>query len=472
MCPDIPVFSLTQTQHPSVIVWVDDSGVAHARDTRTGNIIVEGSDHASVINAALNALTPNRTWKERVALRGNFVLRDTIRVPSWTTLDLREAFMYAADGLNKKMIVNANAEAGGDVMIDIVGGHLNGNKSKQTGGEGIHLKNASYCVIHGVNVYRTKYEGILLTTCHNVLVSDTVATECDITGLVAEINSYHVSVENCQFINNEYYGFAFEGVDGACYQCNASNVICAGNKKNGVLVDRCNQIELSNVLSVSNGQSGFAIAGCRDCTFANCIAQGNGLDGFSVYQIDSTPPKSVLFAGCVSVRNGPNNVGFRLQSGSRDIALIGCIAKNETYAGVRLESATYCRVIGCMIFDDQASPSQVVGVEEIGTANYNVIAYNLFYGNKTAHVVKAGANTVVRRNTGYPTEASGAATIPAGQTSVTVNHGLPQAPTKVLVTPTGNLGAVWVENITSTTFSIRCSTAPAADTVVYWYAEV
>ena len=50
------MFGLTQTQVPSIIVWVDDSGVAHARDTKTGNIIAEGRDHTSVIRAAINAI--------------------------------------------------------------------------------------------------------------------------------------------------------------------------------------------------------------------------------------------------------------------------------------------------------------------------------------------------------------------------------------------------------------------------------
>jgi hypothetical protein len=68
--------------------------------------------------------------------------------------------------------------------------------------------------------------------------------------------------------------------------------------------------------------------------------------------------------------------------------------------------------------------------------------------------------------------ATGTATIPAGSTSVTVNHGLLAAPSRVLVTPTANVGAVWVESITSTSFTIRCSAAPPADTAVYWYAEI
>jgi len=65
------------------------------------------------------------------------------------------------------------------------------------------------------------------------------------------------------------------------------------------------------------------------------------------------------------------------------------------------------------------------------------------------------------------------ATIPAGQTRVTVNHYLSRAPTVVIVTPLGQPpGKLWVENITSTSFDIVTDTAPAADLKVAWYAEV
>ena len=79
---------------------------------------------------------------------------------------------------------------------------------------------------------------------------------------------------------------------------------------------------------------------------------------------------------------------------------------------------------------------------------------------------------IVKENYGYLTENSGTATIPAGSTRVTVEHGLVSAPTKVLVTPKANIGAVWVENITDTSFVIVCETAPASDVEVMWYAEV
>ena len=66
---------------------------------------------------------------------------------------------------------------------------------------------------------------------------------------------------------------------------------------------------------------------------------------------------------------------------------------------------------------------------------------------------------------------SGVATIPAGQTRVTVTHNLITTPSRILVTPYGN-AKVWVENITSTSFDIVTDTAPASDLNVSWQAEV
>ncbi len=72
---------------------------------------------------------------------------------------------------------------------------------------------------------------------------------------------------------------------------------------------------------------------------------------------------------------------------------------------------------------------------------------------------------------GY-TRRSGTAVIPAGSTSVTVNHGLISTPQKVLVTPRGNVGSVWVSDITAKSFKINCLTVPDTDVQVDWYAEV
>jgi len=83
-----------------------------------------------------------------------------------------------------------------------------------------------------------------------------------------------------------------------------------------------------------------------------------------------------------------------------------------------------------------------------------------------------GVTVYFRRNTGYPTEASGTATISSGSTSVTVNHGLVCTPSKVIITPLSQpSGNLWVSNITSTSFTINISTAPSANLSVAWVAE-
>jgi len=65
----------------------------------------------------------------------------------------------------------------------------------------------------------------------------------------------------------------------------------------------------------------------------------------------------------------------------------------------------------------------------------------------------------------------GTATIKAGDTSVTVNHGLVATPSKILVTPYADT-KFWVSNKTSTSFDINIPAALGADADFDWEAEV
>ena len=113
-------------------------------------------------------------------------------------------------------------------------------------------------------------------------------------------------------------------------------------------------------------------------------------------------------------------------------------------------------------------------IREAG-GDYNIIVDNILYPGvsyRQGAILATGSNTVIKRNIGYATEASGVATLPAGSTRVTVSHGLVSAPKKVLITPLAQPpGKLWVENITSTSFDIVTDTAPSADLPVTWYAE-
>jgi hypothetical protein len=88
------------------------------------------------------------------------------------------------------------------------------------------------------------------------------------------------------------------------------------------------------------------------------------------------------------------------------------------------------------------------------------------------YIDPSATNVILRRNRGVATENSGQATIPAGATSVTVNHGLICTPSKVLVTPLAQPpGPIWVSDITSSQFTINTSTLPTTDLPIAWYAE-
>jgi hypothetical protein len=63
-------------------------------------------------------------------------------------------------------------------------------------------------------------------------------------------------------------------------------------------------------------------------------------------------------------------------------------------------------------------------------------------------------------------------TLPASQSSVTIAHNLVSTPTKIIVTPEGNVGNWWVSAKNSTHFTVSVSTAPTSNVVLNWYAEV
>jgi archaellum component FlaF (FlaF/FlaG flagellin family) len=66
----------------------------------------------------------------------------------------------------------------------------------------------------------------------------------------------------------------------------------------------------------------------------------------------------------------------------------------------------------------------------------------------------------------------GEATIRAGDTSVSVTHGLSKAPVNIQLTPQVNLGrSYWVSNITESSFMINLSEARGSDSSFFWWCQ-
>jgi len=123
------------------------------------------------------------------------------------------------------------------------------------------------------------------------------------------------------------------------------------------------------------------------------------------------------------------------------------------------------------LYGNPTRESSGIVFADLNATNIYIEENRFDFGLNDKLIVNPPPGTVIRRNIGYPTEASGVATIVAGSTRVTVSHGLATAPSKVLVTPYANIRA-WVENITGTSFDIATDIAPTVDVNVAWYAEI
>ena len=109
-----------------------------------------------------------------------------------------------------------------------------------------------------------------------------------------------------------------------------------------------------------------------------------------------------------------------------------------------------------------------------GNSNYRVIGCSFDRNdNPSAPVFLGGVIPKVTNNGGFISDNHGSAVIPAGSTSITVNHGLALAPSSVNLTAGANATSqVRATTLGSTTFTITIATAPGSDATVYWEAKI
>ena len=479
MCPDIPVFSLTQTQVPSVIVWIDDSGVAHARDTKTGSIIAESADHASVLQAALNALSgvggrvfvksgeyrasafTYLTVPERVAIEGE-VGREGKPVlhlmgfkitNGWCRIENVRLVDDAQTPGSKAIYINQDASPYGHAQrvtirnVEISKfdyGIINDNVNKAT--FGIFIRDVrSECRSGDLWLYYSipTIEFFIADHANYAQTLDDYAVKIIGTGPLGG-GGYLNHVEAMSAKKGIYIGDHLQ-----LWADFLHADLCSGE---GITVENCQECVFRMPRAALNGGYGLGIGSCQRCTFTDGLVNANNGHGISM----GTAPGASF--GC----KGVAIIGFHIFD-NKNGGIVVYAASADNYS-------IDIFVDDCILYNNGT-----------GTTWANIHAYAPSRITVGKAVCRGGSGiplgdnvTVVGQvvsDAGLAKNA-GTATIPAGSTSATVNHGLLKAPSKVLVTPAANLGAVWVSNITSTQFTINCSTAPSSDTVVYWYAEV
>jgi hypothetical protein len=194
--------------------------------------------------------------------------------------------------------------------------------------------------------------------------------------------------------------------------------------------------------------------------------------------IDIENSNGILLVGVRTL----NNKTYGIVVNSQYVSIVDALvvgnsrASPGTYEGIKI-TASYVTIMNSIVADGIMgfTAQQSLGINIPTAVDYVNIISNIITGNVNGQIGglnNLGPNSRVKYNVGAPTSSSGQATIAANATSVTVNHGLICAPSKVLVTPLAQpSGSIWISNITSTQFTINISSAPSSSLPVAWYAE-
>ena len=144
------------------------------------NMVSEEIEYSSIdataaIQFALDNLSYGRLNKETVKLGGDFVV-SKINIPSFTVLDLTEAKITQANSTNDFLFVNSDVTMG-NTNIDIFGGYIDGNKSRQSeigsndSNSIVHLKKCTDCrIVDGVYV-NGNFHQIRIRDSSNIMVN-------------------------------------------------------------------------------------------------------------------------------------------------------------------------------------------------------------------------------------------------------------------------------------------------------------
>ncbi len=127
----------TQIEDVSYVLFKDGS-TYYAKNGDSGNIKYSGSNATYIINSALADLTPSRTWREKVVLKGYFTIDQSIIIDSYTIFELHGKIQLA-NNINKTMIKNKD-QVNGNTYISIIGGYYDGNRANNGLGHIIHFQ--------------------------------------------------------------------------------------------------------------------------------------------------------------------------------------------------------------------------------------------------------------------------------------------------------------------------------------------
>jgi len=292
--PSVVIEPGSAVETASYIIFHDDEGFIYAKNGDTGKIEFSGTDAATVINWALSSLKPDRIWREKVVVKGNFIIDSPIKIPSWTIFQIIGEITLAPNS-NCNMIENEDWTNGNE-EIEIYGGRLYGNRQQQSSGDGIHFE------FHGTNPYDS-IDGEEIFIHHlEVMLAKDDGVHIDMSGS----GSRHVWMDTCRVTHAGDRGIFFQGFDSKFEHitvsgigsqpeegnivlyypsnCHFDNIYCSGGGLHNIYAKRGHHLQFSNIRLDNPRKEAALLEGIYDYTFTNIqIRSTINLDADNTY---------------------------------------------------------------------------------------------------------------------------------------------------------------------------------------------
>jgi parallel beta helix pectate lyase-like protein len=347
---------------PSTTVFVQDLN---------GAVVHSGTTVATEIQWALDNLTSGRASKETVKLVGDFTF-PTIKLSSFTTLDLTEARIFQTNGTNANFIRNDDLTNGNN-NIEIAGGMIDGNKAGQAGGGTEDTQSMVY-----------------FFKCTNVMLHH---------GLYKNGDFHNVRFRDCpgrcSFTNNisldarhEHVAAHAQGTTpGSCKDYAFINNIFENITAGNTFVSTLNVADIStnnNIMrTVFDGTSTISINGPRNNCIGNIIIAGGY--GITLSQIDSPDYDASGSIIADNVIRNCDRYGIALFSHSSAKNIL--IQNNHidgnttsTYSGIFVQGGKNVLIQNNMVHDAQGSGIRLAGPSGF-PSDHVLIMNNMCFNN-------------------------------------------------------------------------------------------
>lgn len=428
----------------SYVIFIDDEGTVYARNGLTRKTDYNSTNASYVINSVMEALPP--TGGYIFIKEGIYTITENIRVPSNVAL-VGAGFcskIVLATGSTINLIENSDRTRGNDnILIESL--HLDGNKAENPAEMGgLSFSRVRNSTIQNCWIHDFGYSGVLFYDGGGNVIQNNFVYKNRNAGIEGTNEDHDIVANNVVYSNEGYpYGYGIDYCTGSRYNIFEGNVCYNNGLKSGgglSLWDGYENTIVGNMLTSNYVGLAIGIPSFGNKTYGNMIignmVSNNTDDGLHIEGENNSVSKNTFSS------NGGNGVYIN-----------GSDTKNIIIEGNRIENNQGWQ-IHITTFPSNSS-----------------IKNNFISGNDS--IKNQGANTLIKWNSGYNTENSGAAVVLAGRTSVPFEHKLVSTPTHVNLTPKDNLkGRSYWYTTNSTYITIHISSPDANNDHSFdWSAE-